>query len=384
MNHFDVIIVGSGLVGSIAAIGAAKKGLLTALVSPVSNFNDLRTTMVMDEGVGFLKELNIWDSIQNFAEPVSSFKLVDRTDRFITAPDSVFDSSEIGLDAFGYNIPNYPFIEVMKKKISHESLIHCFDALADDLQIRDKDITLTLSTGQKIIGKFIVGSDGRNSSIRRQMSCGEKKWSYPQKALVLNFHHSMPHNGLCVELHKHLGTVTQIPLRGNCSSLVWMMEDQEADFYHKLPAHEISRRLEQYLYPVVGKIEVITDVQSFQLSGMMSNCFGKNRLVLAGESAHAFPPIYGQGFNLSIQDVIVLLSLIQSDKISFGDIGNRYHSMRSVDILKRMIGIDLFNRSLFAQYPLLHLLRVGTFHVLKKMIPLRRQVMRQSLFVRSL
>ncbi|AKK19795.1 FAD-dependent monooxygenase [Candidatus Liberibacter africanus] len=384
MKHFDVIIIGSGLTGSVAAIGAAKKGLLTALVSPVSCFHDLRTTMLMDEGVGFLKELDIWDSLQHVVEPVSSFKLVDITGCFITAPDAVFKSSEIGIDAFGYNIPNYPFIEALTKKISQEPLIHCFDALADEMQIGEKNIAISLSTGQKITGKFLVGSDGRNSSIRRQMGCGEKNWSYPQKALVLNFKHSMPHHGLCVEFHKSLGTITQIPLQGNCSSLVWMMESQEADFYHKLPINEIARRLEQYLYSIVGKIEVVTDVQSFQLSSMVSRCFGENRVVLVGEAAHVLPPIYGQGFNLSMRDVIVLLNMIQCDQVSFEDIGSRYHSMRRGDILGRIIGVDLFNRSLFAQYPFLHLFRVGTLHVLGKMIPLRHQVMRQSLFVRNL
>lgn len=79
MNRFDVIIIGGGLIGFIAALGSARKGLLTALVSPSSSFQDLRTTMLMNEGIGFLKDIEVWNSIQHIAEPVSSFKLVDIT-----------------------------------------------------------------------------------------------------------------------------------------------------------------------------------------------------------------------------------------------------------------------------------------------------------------
>ncbi|XCD58193.1 FAD-dependent monooxygenase [Candidatus Liberibacter asiaticus] len=384
MNHFDVIIIGSGLAGSVAAIGAAKKGFLTALVSPRSFLQDLRTTMLMGEGIDFLKEINVWDFLQDIAEPVSSFRLVDITDRLITAPDAIFHSSEIGLDAFGYNIPNHVLMESFAEKISQDPLIHCFDALANEIQIGEEEVTILLSTGQQIVGQFLIGSDGRNSSVRRQMGYGENKWSYPQKALVLNFQHSMPHNGRCVEFHKSLGTITQIPLRENFSSLVWIMESQEADFYYKLPVNEIARRLEQYLYPVIGKIEVVTDVQIFQLSGMISHCFGKKRVVLVGEAAHALPPICGQGLNLSMRDVIILLNLFQSERMSFRAIGNRYHAMRRGDIIKRIVGTDLFNRSLFSRYPLLQILRAGTFHLLKRVTPLRHQVMRQSLFLRDL
>ncbi|MBY7649570.1 MAG: 2-octaprenyl-6-methoxyphenyl hydroxylase [Candidatus Liberibacter europaeus] len=384
MNHFDVIVVGSGLVGSVFALGVAKQGFSTALVSPSSDFKDFRTTMLMDEGICFLKDMGLWDSINHVATPVSAIKLIDITDGFITSPDAIFRSDEIGLDVFGYNFPNHVLMDILKKEIYQNSLVHCFDDLATDMQVDETVVTITLSTGQKISGELLVGSDGRNSQVRQKLGFGEKKWAYPQTAIVLNFKHSIPHNGLCTEFHRFPGPVTQVPLNDNCSSLVWIMDPKEAEFYMKLSLEEVSHGIEKYMHSILGHIEIITEIQSFPLSGMISHRFGKDQTILIGEAAHSLPPICAQGLNLSIRDIIVLLDLIQKNKTSFKHIGNYFHFMRRGDIIRRVVGTDLFNRSLFTKYPFLPILRAGTFKILNRIIPLRHQVMRKSLFLRDI
>lgn len=384
MEQFDIVVVGSGLVGSIFALCVANKGFSTALISPTSYLKDFRTTMLMDEGIFFLKEIGIWDSLKHVAAPVSAIRLIDITDSLITAPDSTFQSSEIGLDTFGYNFPNHVLMDILQKEISRNSLISFFDTLANEIKVDEAGITVNLSTGDKITGKLLVGSDGRNSYVRQQLGFGERKWSYPQSALVFNFKHSIPHYGLCTEYHQFPGTITQVPLNDNCSSLVWIVEPQEAELYMKLPLSELSDKIEQYIHSILGKIEIITEVQNFPLSGMISRRFGKNMTVLIGEAAHSLPPICAQGLNLSMRDVIILLDLIQNNKESFNNIGNLFHIRRRGDIISRILGTDLFNRSLFSKYPFLQIMRAGTFKILNRITPLRHQVMRKSLFLRDL
>ncbi|EMS36099.1 FAD-dependent monooxygenase [Candidatus Liberibacter americanus] len=381
MNRFDVVVVGSGLVGSIFALCVANEGFSTAIISPSSCPKDFRTTMLMDEAISFLNRIGIWDSLKKEASPVSAIRLIDITDSLITAPDSTFFSYEIGLDAFGYNVPNHMLMDIVQKEISKNSLIRRFDTLADEIKMEDTGITVNLATGDKITGNLLVGSDGRNSYVRQQLNFGEKKFSYPQTALVLNFKHSKPHYGLCTEYHRFPGTITQVPLNDNCSSLVWIVEPQEAEFYMKLPSIELSNKIEQYLHSDLGNIEIITEVQSFPLSGMISRRFGQNMAVLIGEAAHSLPPICAQGLNLSMRDIIILLDLIHKNKCSFNNIGNLFHDMRRIDITSRIICTDLFNRSLFSKYPFLQIMRAGAFKILDRITPLRHQVMRKSLFL---
>ncbi|MBL0849073.1 MAG: FAD-binding protein [Candidatus Liberibacter ctenarytainae] len=384
MNGLDVIVVGGGLAGSLVALGAARKGLSTALVSPLSHFQDLRTTMLMDEGICFLKEIGVWDSLQHAATPISAIKILDMTGSLISAPDAIFQSSEIGLESFGYNFSNHALMTILKQEISRNALIHCFDAVVDEVQVEEKEVSVLLSTGERMTSRLLVGSDGRHSHIRKKLCFGEKQWLYPQTALVFNFKHSIPHNGLCTELHKFPGTMTQVPMMDNCSGFVWIMEPQEAKLYMKIPLEELSRKMEQSLYSFLGAIEIITEVQSFPLSGMISHRFGQGRVILVGESAHSLPPICAQGFNLSMRDVIVLLDLIRNNQTSFKNVGDRFHAIRRGDIIKRVIGTDLFNRSLFSKYPFLQILRAGTCHALERITPLRHLVMRKSLFLSDL
>ncbi|MBA5724190.1 FAD-dependent monooxygenase [Candidatus Liberibacter sp.] len=384
MGDFDILIVGGGLAGSMVALGSARMGFNTALISPSSCFQDFRTTMLMDEGIHFLQEIELWDSLQYVSSPVLAINFLDLTGSLITAPNSIFRASEIGLDQFGYNFPNHALMTIMQKEISRHPLIHHFDALAKEIQINSTEVTTILSSGEEISGRLLIGSDGRHSHVRQKLGFGEKKWHYPQTALVLNFKHSIPHRGLCTEFHRFPGPFTQVPLVGDVSSLVWIMDPQEAKTYRELSIQEIARRIEGYLHAILGDIEIITEVQSFPLSAMVSHRFGKGRAVLVGEAAHALSPICAQGLNSSTRDAIVLLNLLKKNKVSsFDCIGDAFHDFRRGDVLQRVIGTDLLNRSLFSKYPFLQILRAGTFYALERMVPLRHQMLRRSLFLRD-
>ena len=102
----EVVVVGGGPAGLTAAIALAKAGVETALVTRAPSGTDNRTTALLAGSVVALETLGVWERCAGQAAPLRIIRIVDDTGRLIRAPEAHFEASEIGLDAFGYNIEN--------------------------------------------------------------------------------------------------------------------------------------------------------------------------------------------------------------------------------------------------------------------------------------
>jgi 2-octaprenyl-6-methoxyphenol hydroxylase len=131
---------------------------------------------------------------------------------------------------------------------------------------------------------------------------------------------------------------------------------------------------------MLGKVTVEGSAQSFPLSGMTAERFGKGRIVLLGEAAHAFPPIGAQGLKLSLRDIMALKELIQgAAPANDAGIGERFDRKRQADIRSRTLSVDLLNRSLLSDFLPVQFLRSAGLHLLSALGPLRSIVMREGI-----
>jgi 2-octaprenyl-6-methoxyphenol hydroxylase len=380
MDAFDIAVVGAGLAGSLAALALADSGSRVVLVAPPARAHDGRTTALMDQSIAFLKTLDLWAEVEQHAAPLETMQILDGTARLLRAPPVAFRSSEVGLAAFGYNIPNAPFLEVLDARIAATDAIIRVESGVTAANAFETGVGLVLDNGERIMASLVIGADGRKSKIRESAAIGVKAWSYPQAALVLNFSHERPHGNVSTEFHTESGPFTQVPLPGRRSSLVWVLPPQEAARLRALPLAEISRAVEERMQSMLGSVSVEGGVQSFPLSGMTAERFGKGRIALVGEAAHAFPPIGAQGLNLSLRDIMALRELV-ADRApaDFADIGERFDRKRQADIRSRTLSVDLLNRSLLSDFLPVQFLRSAGLHLLSTLGPLRSIVMREGI-----
>lgn len=376
MKEFDIAIVGAGLAGNLAALALADSGRSVALIAPPTRAADGRTTALMDQSIAFLKVLGLWDEIARHAAALETMQILDGTTRLLRAPPVAFRSSEVGLAAFGYNIPNAPFLDVLNTQIASRENIARLESGVTAATAFEHGIELVLDDGERVTSRLVVGADGRKSKIRDSAGIAVSAWSYPQAALVLNFSHERPHGNVSTEFHTESGPFTQVPLPGRRSSLVWVLPPKEAARLRELPLADLGRAVEERMQSMLGKVTVEGMPQSFPLSGMTAQRFGKGRFVLVGEAAHAFPPIGAQGLNLSLRDIMALKDLIQD-----GDdgIGERFDRKRQADIRTRTMSVDLLNRSLLSDFLPVQFLRSAGLHLLSALGPLRSIVMREGI-----
>lgn len=381
MKQIEVAVIGGGLAGMITAFALARGGRSVALVAAPHNKADRRTTALMDQSIRFLERLTLWDKIAPSAAALTTMRIIDGTSRLLRAPTISFRSSEIGLDAFGYNIPNTVLLGSLHDAIEAEANISRIEASASDVTFRDDGVTIALDNGDSIDAAFVVGADGRNSMVREALGIKVKGWSYPQSAMVLNLAHSLPHQNISTEFHTESGPFTQVPLPGNRSSLVWVQKPAEAAANAEKSLEELGRLVEERMQSMLGRVTIEDNVQVWPLSGMTAHRFGKGRAALIGEAAHVFPPIGAQGLNLSLRDILALSDIVctRADQPIPRSAGDNFDRKRRVDIISRTTSVDLLNRSLLSDFLPMQMLRAAGLHVLSAIAPLRNIVMREGI-----
>lgn len=377
-----VAVVGCGPAGMLAALKLAPLFEKVALIGPQSNDHDMRTTALMTPAIRILQNLGLWPALQYHAAPLSTMRIVDSTDRLIRSPTVDFCSSEIGEDAFGYNIPNIALNAALSRAIEECPAIHRLTAVVTAYSHNGQSVGLTLADNSKISTRMLVAADGRASAARDAAGIGARRWTYPQAAMVLSFSHQRSHQNISTEFHTAEGPFTQVPLPGNRSSLVWVVHAERAQQLSGLDHAALNREIENRMHSMLGSVNVETPVQSWPMSAIVPKIFAASRTVLIGEAAHVFPPIGAQGLNLGIRDIMDLSAAVAGHTADPGDetVMRSYNRQRKPDIWIRTGFVHALNRTLLSNFLPVQIMRCAGLEILRQFSPLRSLFMHEGMY----
>lgn len=380
-SNCDVVVAGSGPAGMLSALGLAQAGFSVTLAGPPPGRDDRRTTALMRPALAYLDTLGVLARIADRAAPLSVMRIVDATRRLVRSPVVTFRASEIGEERFGLNMPNTVLAEALETAISEQPAIQWIHAPVTAWETGTDAVTLTIGQDLRVAAPLAVAAEGRNSPGRDAAGIRTSGRTYPQSALVLNFGHSHDHGATSTEFHTETGPFTQVPLPGRRSSLVWVVEPQTAEQLIGLDETTLSRRIEDSMQSMLGRVTVEPGRQIYPLSTLLPARFGQNRVALVGEAAHVFPPIGAQGLNLGIRDVIDIVRTAgeHRDDPGHGDALAAYDRRRRPDILARSAAVNLLNVSLLSDLLPAQLARSAGLGVLKTLSPLRAFFMREGM-----
>lgn len=381
----EIVVVGAGPAGLIAALALAETGASVALVAPPAPAVDHRTTALLSGSVEAMDRVGAWDPVAMTAAALKSMRLVDGTRRLIRAPEITFHASELGLEAFGWNVPNGTLTDVLSRIVaSRGDRIRRIEAAATGFSAGTAGVEVTAADGTAVTARLAVAADGRGSFLREAAGIRAKTWSYPQTALVLNLAHTAPHLDTSTEFHTETGPFTLVPLGRGLSSLVCVESPATAERLAALDDEPLARDLERRSHHILGRLKIVSPRQSWPMSGLSAETLGRDRLVLLGEAAHAFPPIAAQGLNLGIRDVFALAEIVRRARARGDDLGgeavvDRYASARRFDVSTRTAGVDLLNRSLLTDFLPVQMARAVVLQLARDVVPFRRLMMREGL-----
>jgi 2-octaprenyl-6-methoxyphenol hydroxylase len=331
-----------------------------------------------------LKAIGVWSGVASHAAPLNAIRIVDASQSLIKGPETTFEAAELGLEAFGYNIPNTILVDTLYAR-AKEALSAVFATSVRNLAICEQSARLDLNEGSPVSARIVVGADGRQSLCREAAGISASKWRYDQSALATDFKHAFPHEGVSNELHREAGSVTTVPLPDpHASSLIWVGSTEEIATLMRHDAEMFRESLQERLGGLLGRISETGARANFLVAGLTASTLAANRTALIGEAAHILPPIGAQGLNLGLRDAASLADCVAAALRDHDDPGSEevlasYRASRQLDVLTRTVGVDLLSRSLLSSFVPIQAARGLVLHGLNALPPLRRMVMRLGL-----
>ncbi|KAI4173064.1 MAG: hypothetical protein LQ343_003174 [Gyalolechia ehrenbergii] len=317
-------------------------------------------------------------------------------------PISVFDSTKVASIELGPSAP------------SQESL---------DLASYP---SVTLSSGQKILARLLVGADGLNSPVRKFAGIPTRGWDYERHGVVATlkltssgFRQDRGDVAIAYQRFLPSGPIAVLALPDDYATLVWSTTPEKAaklktlagedlvaminaafrldnvdlEYLSSLDAGHVEEldwrsrviRVEEDEAHIPRKIEKVQagSIASFPLRYRQADSYVSSRVALVGDAAHTVHPLAGQGLNMGLSDVQSLTNAIQFTVKHGGDIGDEMYLERYNGDMwmqnNRMLGVTDKLHKLYGVgwRPLVGLRSVG-LKMVDQMGPVKGWLMKQA------
>lgn len=358
-SNYDIVIVGGGLVGLTLAYGLDQLGFKSALIEarPLQANEvtfDSRAIALAWSSLEILKSLDIWQNLDQHACPIEQIHVSEKGGFGF----SRLRASDEGLSHLGAIMEITHLGNELLKAVP-ESI----DLLMPETVTAINGQTLTTSSGE-LNAKLIIAADGANSSLRKMLDIETEVREYDQIAIVGNLGLKRSHQNIAYERFTPQGPMALLPLTQNKAAFVWVLKSAQAEQMKDLPEVEFLQAFQNAFGYRAGKIESLGKRVSYPLKQTLAKEQYQNGVLFLGNAVHSLHPVAGQGFNLCLRDIAMLLEalkekglneeavkhylqLTQSDQKRTEKITNALIDIFEIDALKsfRNIGLRTFQRS---------------------------------------
>jgi ubiquinone biosynthesis UbiH/UbiF/VisC/COQ6 family hydroxylase len=323
----DVVVVGGGIAGKACALGLAQLGLQTVEIAPdlhqvvpapQSSQWGQRIYAFSPSTQKLLAHLQIWDALDHSRlQAVRDMRIYgDRGEK----------SDHLHLSAFEAGTPQLAWIgesnlieHTLDQAARFQSKLERMNDAVEKIEIDADGATLHLKGGGTIRTQLVIAADGASSPIRNHLGINTTEESYSQSAVVANWFCTYPHLETAFQWFLPGGDiVAMLPLPNKQVSMVWSTSPENAAELLKLDASGWQSRFESIangaILKQLGELTLNSSPAAFPLRKIRAARFigpdSSPKVALIGDAAHVMHPLAGQGLNLGLRDVAVLLNIL--------------------------------------------------------------------------
>jgi 3-(3-hydroxy-phenyl)propionate hydroxylase len=303
----DVVIVGAGPVGTVAANLCGVYGLSAVAFDREADVYDLpRAAGLYDDAQRILHNAGVLDAVLPGTGVMAGAEFVDASGRRIVG----FEIPP------GLRTPNgYPPILNIAQPAVERAIRSCLArhpgvALRPShevIELRQSDDRIELvvhdrvtDTRRRVEARWLIGCDGATSFVRKSCGIGWSSLGYDCDWLVtdLELTRDVPLPRLCQQICDPERPTTVIPLPGRLRR--WEFQLRPGETRAEMEDRErVWALLAPWLSP--GDAEILRAVV-YRFHATIAGTFRAGRIFLAGDAAHQTPPFQGQGLCTGIRD----------------------------------------------------------------------------------
>lgn len=390
--EYDILIAGGGLNGPALALALAQGGLTVCVVdarpAPAraeAGF-DGRAYALAIASRRLLGAVGVWGAVAAQAQPILQIKASDGHAGQGAAPFFLtFDHAEIEEGPMGHMVEDRHLYAAFLAAIQAAPGITLLSGHSVVAQATGPaGVSATLSGGQVVTARLLVGCDGRGSGTAARAGIRRIGWGYRQTALVTAIRHARDHQGTAHQFFMPEGPLAILPLAGgHHSSIVWSETDAGAAAIQALDDAAYLQALRPRFGDHLGEIALAGARFTYPLSLSLAERFVAPRVALVGDAAHGVHPIAGQGLNLGLRDVAALAEVLILARRRGDDIGSSvvledYQRWRRFDSTALALGMDGVNRLFSNDNPVLRAGRDIGLGIVNALPGLRRRFIREA------
>jgi len=341
-KHYDILIVGGGMVGSTLASALADTGLSIAVIEKFipdeiqkNDDYDLRVSAISHSSQNVFKHVGVWQGIEN--RRCCAYEKMQVWDSAASGVDGevIFDAADNGVKELGHIVENRVIQLALLERISQLDNVDLIRGQSvTEINYAPEKSQITLEDSTEISCRLLVGADGANSAVRQAVDIDLDIAEYDQKGIVAVVTPEGHHQHTAWQRFLATGPLAFLPLSNGQCSIVWSADSAEADRIMQLDDEQFCSELGHAFDAKLGRVNSTSKRAAFPLIRRHASCYVKKGLALVGDAAHTIHPLAGQGVNLGLMDAASLAEIIAQAKINKRDFAS-LHTLRKYERWRR-------------------------------------------------
>lgn len=396
LQHYDLIIVGAGLVGASLACAIVQQENATSLrVALIEAGNDAqhfegenfdpRVVALTQASQSLLTKIGVWDDIvQARAFAYSDMHVWDGEG----TAEIHFDCAEVRANHLGHIVENSVIVNALRKKLMQHTQIRLIQPARITALTNGSGVEIMLDTGESISTTLLIAADGAQSTVRELAEFETREWDYGHKAIVTTVQTELPNQATAWQRFMRTGPLAFLPLstinEKYFCSIVWSAKTELADELMQLNDMEFCARLGFAFEHKLGKVIHSAERFAVPLRQRHAKTYIQPHIVLVGDAAHNIHPLAGQGVNLGLLDVVALAQEIEralQRKLPLNDFSilRRYQRQRLAGNLIMMSAMEAFKRLFGSDSLMLTWLRNSGMRQLNSVTELKKIIVKAAM-----
>ena len=315
-TEVDVLVVGGGMVGATLAHSLATLPFSCLVIDSqaprdgmaVGDSFDSRTTALANGSQRILDAMGLWSGLAAQTQPITSIHISDQGGFGFAR----IHARDEGVPALGYTLENSSLGACLVQARSGEVPWWTATRL-ETIETRDDRVLATVvseSGHHTVSARLLVGADGAGSRVRELLQVDVRHHDYGQTATIANLTTSTPHQGRAYERFTRVGPLAMLPLTRDRVGVVWTQSRGQAEAAAEWDEAQFRDRLQRAFGYRLGRLGRIGRRFQYPLAAQHASAVVASRVVLVGNAANTLHPVAGQGFNLALRDVAVVVELL--------------------------------------------------------------------------